>query len=60
MNHYAVKSVDSYALRKFRGNVNNKADKSNADYWALQDLSEAPTPASYAMLRPAAPSWSSC
>ncbi|MBB1499005.1 glycosyltransferase family 2 protein [Paracoccus sp. MC1862] len=42
MNHYAVKSVDSYALRKFRGNVNNKADKYNADYWALQDRNEVP------------------
>jgi hypothetical protein len=40
MNHYAVKSVDSYAVRKFRGNVNNKADKYNSDYWALQDRNE--------------------
>jgi hypothetical protein len=40
MNHYAVKSVDSYAVRKFRGNVNNKKDKYNADYWALQDRNE--------------------
>lgn len=42
MNHYAVKSVDSYALRKFRGNVNNKADKYNAGYWSLQDRNEVP------------------
>ncbi|WP_333711805.1 glycosyltransferase family 2 protein [Yoonia sp.] len=40
MNHYAVKSVDAYALRKFRGNVNNKKDKYNADYWSLQDRNE--------------------
>lgn len=40
LNHYAVKSVDSYAIRKFRGNVNNKADKYNSDYWALQDRNE--------------------
>ncbi|MGB0799112.1 MAG: glycosyltransferase family 2 protein [Planktomarina sp.] len=40
MNHYAVKSVDSYAVRKFRGNVNNKADKYNSDYWSLQDRNE--------------------
>ncbi|WP_240610944.1 glycosyltransferase family 2 protein [Oceaniglobus ichthyenteri] len=40
MNHYAVKSIDSYAIRKFRGNVNNKADKYNDDYWALQDRNE--------------------
>ena len=40
MNHYAVKSVDSYAIRKFRGNVNNKKDKYNADYWSLQDRNE--------------------
>ncbi|MEJ6394155.1 glycosyltransferase family 2 protein [Gymnodinialimonas sp. 2305UL16-5] len=40
MNHYAVKSIDSYAMRKLRGNVNNKADKYNADYWALQDRNE--------------------
>lgn len=40
MNHYAVKSIDSYALRKLRGNVNNKKDKYNADYWSLQDRNE--------------------
>lgn len=40
MNHYAVKSVDSYAMRKLRGNVNNKKDKYNSDYWALQDRNE--------------------
>ncbi len=40
MNHYAVKSIDSYAIRKFRGNVNFKKDKYNADYWALQDRNE--------------------
>ncbi|MEO0343634.1 MAG: glycosyltransferase family 2 protein [Pseudomonadota bacterium] len=40
MNHYAVKSVDAYAIRKLRGNVNNKKDKYNADYWSLQDRNE--------------------
>jgi methylase of polypeptide subunit release factors len=40
MNHYAVKSIDSYAIRRLRGNVNNKKDKYNADYWALQDRNE--------------------
>jgi hypothetical protein len=40
MNHYAVKSIDSYAIRKQRGNVNNKKDKYNADYWSLQDRNE--------------------
>ncbi|MBI1217093.1 MAG: glycosyltransferase family 2 protein [Rhodobacteraceae bacterium] len=40
MNHYAVKSIDSYAIRKFRGNVNFKKDKYNTDYWALQDRNE--------------------
>ena len=40
LNHYAVKSVESYALRRLRGNVNNKADKYNAGYWALQDRNE--------------------
>jgi hypothetical protein len=40
MNHYAIQSVDSYALRKLRGNVNNKKDKYNADYWSLQDRNE--------------------
>jgi hypothetical protein len=40
MNHYAVKSIESYAIRRLRGNVNNKADKYNADYWALQDRNE--------------------
>ena len=40
LNHYAVKSVDSYAIRKMRGNVNNKTDKYNSDYWSLQDRNE--------------------
>ncbi len=40
LNHYAVKSVDSYAIRKMRGNVNNKADKYNSNYWSLQDRNE--------------------
>lgn len=40
LNHYAVKSVESYAIRKLRGNVNNKADKYNSDYWSLQDRNE--------------------
>ncbi len=40
MNHYAVKSIDAYAIRKLRGNVNLKKDKYNADYWALQDRNE--------------------
>lgn len=42
LNHYAVKSVDSYAIRKMRGNVNNKKDKYNSDYWSLQDRNEVP------------------
>ncbi len=40
LNHYAVKSIDSYAIRKLRGNVNFKKDKYNSDYWALQDRNE--------------------
>ncbi|MEM6824038.1 MAG: glycosyltransferase family 2 protein [Pseudomonadota bacterium] len=40
INHYAVKSVDAYALRRVRGNVNDKADKYNSAYWALQDRNE--------------------
>ncbi|MBT8475347.1 MAG: glycosyltransferase family 2 protein [Alphaproteobacteria bacterium] len=40
MNHYAIKSIDAYAIRRLRGNVNNKADKYNADYWSLQDRNE--------------------
>ena len=40
LNHYAIKSVDSYVIRKMRGNVNNKSDKYNGDYWSLQDRNE--------------------
>ena len=40
LNHYAVKSVDSYAIRRLRGNVNLKKDKYNSDYWSLQDRNE--------------------
>lgn len=40
INHYALKSMDAYALRKFRGNANLKKDKYNSDYWSLQDRNE--------------------
>ncbi len=40
INHYAIKSMDAYSLRKFRGNVNLKKDKYNSDYWSLQDRNE--------------------
>ncbi len=40
MNHYAVKSIDAYAMRRLRGNVNDKKDKYNSEYWALQDRNE--------------------
>lgn len=40
MNHYAVKAVDDYAIRRLRGNVNNKANKYDPSYWALQDRNE--------------------
>jgi hypothetical protein len=40
LNHYAVKSMDSYAIRKMRGNVKHKTDKYNDDYWSLQDRNE--------------------
>ena len=40
MNHYAIKSMDAYSLRKYRGNANLKKDKYNSDYWALQDRNE--------------------
>ncbi|WP_254447292.1 glycosyltransferase family 2 protein [Ruegeria sp. HKCCA5426] len=41
MNHYAVKSYESYLLRRIRGNVNNKPDKYNAAYFALFDRNES-------------------
>lgn len=40
MNHYAVKSYEAYLLRRMRGNVNNKADKYNAAYFAIFDRNE--------------------
>jgi hypothetical protein len=40
INHYALKSMDAYSLRKFRGNANLKKDKYNSDYWSLQDRNE--------------------
>jgi hypothetical protein len=40
INHYAIKSMAAYSLRKFRGNANLKKDKYNADYWSLQDRNE--------------------
>lgn len=41
LNHYAVKSYESYLLRRMRGNVNNKQDKYNASYFAIFDRNEA-------------------
>ncbi|WP_309667966.1 glycosyltransferase family 2 protein [Tabrizicola sp.] len=40
INHYAIKSMDAYSFRKFRGNANLKKDKYNSDYWSLQDRNE--------------------
>lgn len=40
MNHYAVKSYEAYLLRRMRGNVNNKEDKYNANYFAIFDRNE--------------------
>ena len=40
INHYALKSMDAYSFRKFRGNANLKKDKYNNDYWSLQDRNE--------------------
>ncbi|MDV7201342.1 glycosyltransferase family 2 protein [Roseovarius sp. 10] len=40
MNHYAVKSVDAYAIRKFRGNVNNKKAKYDLAYFTIFDRNE--------------------
>ncbi len=40
INHYAIKSMDAFSLRKFRGNANLKKDKYNSEYWSLQDRNE--------------------
>ena len=40
LNHYAVKSHEAYLLRRLRGNVNNKDDKYNANYFAIFDRNE--------------------
>ncbi|MEM9757006.1 MAG: glycosyltransferase family 2 protein, partial [Pseudomonadota bacterium] len=40
LNHYAVKSYEAYLLRRMRGNVNNKEDKYNANYFAIFDRNE--------------------
>jgi hypothetical protein len=40
INHYAIKSMDAYTLRKFRGNANGKITKYGSDYWSLQDRNE--------------------
>ena len=44
LNHYGVKSYEAYLLRRMRGNVNNKADKYNAAYFALFDRNEIEAP----------------
>lgn len=40
INHYAIKSMDAYMLRKLRGNANSKLTKYGSDYWSLQDRNE--------------------
>lgn len=40
MNHYALKSYESYLLRRARGNVNNKVDKYNWAYFSRYDRNE--------------------
>ncbi|WP_252944440.1 glycosyltransferase family 2 protein [Oceanicola sp. 502str15] len=40
LNHYGVKSYEAYLLRRIRGNVNNKAGKYDAAYFALFDRNE--------------------
>lgn len=40
LNHYGVKSFEAYLLRRVRGNVNNKAGKYDAAYFALFDRNE--------------------
>lgn len=40
LNHYGVKSYEAYLLRRIRGNVNNKAGKYDANYFALFDRNE--------------------
>ncbi|MEL6573302.1 MAG: glycosyltransferase family 2 protein [Pseudomonadota bacterium] len=42
LNHYAVKSYESYLLRRVRGNVNNKVGKYGAEYFAIFDRNERP------------------
>lgn len=44
LNHYAVKSYEAYLLRRMRGNVNKKADKYNAAYFAIFDRNETLAP----------------
>ena len=44
INHYAVKSREAYLLRRLRGNVNLKADKYDAAYFALFDRNEIAAP----------------
>jgi len=44
VNHYAVKSREAYLLRRLRGNVNLKASKYDAAYFALHDRNEVSRP----------------
>ncbi len=44
LNHYGVKSFEAYLLRRVRGNVNNKAGKYDAAYFALFDRNEEEHP----------------
>lgn len=51
LNHYAVKSYEAYLLRRVRGNVNLKADKYDAAYFALFDRNEEEAPNAQRHLR---------
>jgi len=43
-NHYGVKSLEVYLLRRIRGNVNNKIDKYNAAYFSIFGRNEEEAP----------------
>lgn len=44
MNHFAVKSLESFLLRDVRGNVNNKVGKYGPGYFAFFDRNEVAVP----------------
>lgn len=45
VNHYALRAMDSFLVKRDRGRVNHSAQSMDLDYWQRFDIAEVPCPA---------------